>query len=269
MSNKGTLEGTAAEIDFVIQSNKDKTLNNPTWTLLSNKLNLDSNLTNYHVIRVTSKVFSRLNNKKVLPKADAYLVEGVVPNDYLIESNYFLNESDVSKFNLKQISYSGISIKRPDSKKFQILKITPDSFKELIGNYVLGAGASIYCKKAEELIKNDFVLKGWHTTWKELTDYFSFIENVHLVNTNKLSNIEMLSIFKEIKNISNERIKKILLNDTTKLDIAFKGTGIFDEPYPAYFLFKDNMFTLNKPFDFKVTTGSGRSKGDFTIVLKP
>lgn len=269
MPNKGTFEGTIAEIKFVRKVNKNKRDTDPTWKLLISELKLDSKLEQYYVVKVSSKVYSRLNKKKVLPKADAYLVKGYIPQNVLVELNYFLDEKDIPKYNLKPIPFSGISIKRPDSKKFQILKMNPDSFNNLIGNYVLGAGASIYCNEIEDLSKNDAVLKGWNTTWDELIEYFSFIDNIELINSDKVSDIDKLVIFKEIKNKSNEKIKEIILNDKTKLDIAFKGVQIFDEPYPAHFLFKDNIFSKNEPFDFKVTTGSGRSKGDFTIVLKP
>ena len=51
-----------------------------------------------------------------------------------------------------------------DSSNFQIIKLTPDSFYKLFNEYELGAAASIYCKKEEELSKNDMVCAGWHTS---------------------------------------------------------------------------------------------------------
>ena len=268
-TNKGTREGTEAELEFVKHANIDKSLNNPIWNLLNFKLSFNGDLEDLHIVRVTSKVYSSIQDKKILPKADAYVVKGKIPHEYVESLDYKLTESDVENFDLKFIPFSGISIKRPDSKKFQILKMSPNSFCKIIGNYVLGAGASIYCLKEAEIEKNNSVLNGWHTTWQEFKDYFKNIENISLIDSDELSNSEKLGILKQVKNISNDCIKNIIQNDISKLYMVFKGTGMFEEPYPAYFLFKEGIFTMNEPFEFRVTTGSGRSKGDFTIVLKP
>ncbi|QUH21251.1 hypothetical protein [Alkaliphilus sp. B6464] len=269
MRNKGTYEGTEAEIQFVKYCNSNKIQSNPIWQLLYNNLNLKDDISNYYIVRVISHVYSKLSKVEVLPKADAYLVHGQIPSQILANKNYYLTESDIEEFNLIPCLYSGISIKRPDSKKFQILKLVPHSFNEIIGSYVLGAGASIYCNNKNELIKNDSVLAGWNTTWAEFKHCFSSIPNIEMIDSDKLSLDDKLKIFKTIKNISNTTIKSIIVNDPKKLDIVFKGSYIFDEPYPAHFLYKDGCFTTNEPFNFTVTTGSGRSKGDFTIVLKP
>lgn len=47
------------------------------------------------------------------------------------------------------------------------------------------------------------------------------------------------------------------------------GIGNFEEPYTAPWLIEDDSLKPNYEIPFNVTTGSGRSKGIFTIVLKP
>ena len=268
--NKGTIEGTEAEINFVQNVNLHKDTDNDVWNTLINSLSLSEHLSRYHVIRVTKKVLSSLNNKKVLPKADCFIAEGEIPPSYINKHSGGLDENNTRGFNLRYIHYSGISIKRPDSQKYQILKMRPDSFRKLIGNYESGAGASIYCTKIEEIKKNSEVLKGWHTTWNELFLFFKpFIPNIEQVISTSISDNEKLSQLKKIKTKANEIIKNEILSDDTKKKMAFQGIGLYPEPYPAYFIFEKNEFRVYVPYDFNVTTGSGRSKGDFTIVLKP
>ena len=268
--NKGTIEGTEAEIQFVQHINLHKTENHKIWKTLKTHLFLNDPLEKYHIIRVTKKVLSTLNNKKVLPKADCYLVEGTIPGSYIKKHLGLLDENNTQGFSLQHINNSGISIKRPDSLKYQILKMRPDSFCKLIGNYESGAGASIYCTKVEEISKNTTVLQGWHITWKDLFSYFKpLIPDIENVLSTSISDNDKLTLLKEIKTKANEIIKnKILSNDLRKKK-AFQGIGLYPEPYPAHFLFEKNDFRLYVPYDFNVTTGSGRSKGDFTIVLKP
>ena len=47
------------------------------------------------------------------------------------------------------------------------------------------------------------------------------------------------------------------------------GIGNFDEPYTAKYLIENDKIKKNHYLPFTITTGSGRSKGKYTIVLKP
>jgi len=259
--NKGTLEGTESEIDFVKYMNKNKDSN--LWDIIKEKFDI-SDLSNYYCIRVTKHVISKLNNKKVFPKSDAYIIKAKLEEDWLQNNDFFIDESIYDVKNEEVVLHSGISIKRPDSKKFQILKMGPDSFKLLFGNYYLGAAASLYCNY-KEINKNESVLKGWKTTWEEI------IEGLD-IKDNPCADIdieEQTAICAEIKKCANNKIKNTILENEKLLDTVFKGKYLYDEPYVAEYIFKDGRLEENKPFDFTVTTGSGRSKGDFTIVLKP
>lgn len=261
--NKGTIEGTKAEIDFVKYMNKNK--NSQLWNLIKKDFRI-SDLSNYYYIRVTKHVISHLNNKKVFPKSDAYIIKTTIPNDFLIEHDYFLDEENYN-VNEKQILIgSGTSIKRPDSSKFQIIKMVPDSFYKLFNNYYLGAAASLYCN-AKELNKNDCVINGWKTSWQELED--NLPNDLNIKSYTILDEENKVLLCSNIKKYANDKIKHIILNDSKLTDIVFKGKYIYDEPYCAKYLFINNNLEYNKPFDFCVTTGSGRSKGIFTIVLKP
>ena len=61
--NKGTIEGTKAEIDFVKYMNKNK--NSQLWNLIKKDFRI-SDLSNYYYIRVTKHVISHLNKKSFL-----------------------------------------------------------------------------------------------------------------------------------------------------------------------------------------------------------
>jgi hypothetical protein len=52
-------------------------------------------------------------------------------------------------------------------------------------------------------------------------------------------------------------------------DLVFKGIGNFEEPFTAHWIIENDEVKENYYVPFSVTTGSGRSKGIFTVVLKP
>jgi len=128
MRNKGTKEGTVQEIEFV------KTLNKKEDLRYWNTLDLEPN--NHYAIRVITKKYGKLNESKVLPKADSFIAKGSIDSEYLASKEYFLDENDVKKFNLEPIAKSGISIKRADSKQYQIMKMSPSTFKKLFGSNI-------------------------------------------------------------------------------------------------------------------------------------
>jgi hypothetical protein len=258
MRNKGTKEGTAQEIEFVKLLNRKEDLSY--WDTLS----LNSN--NHYAIRVISKKYGKLNESKVLPKADVFIAKGSVDSDYLASKDYFLDEKDINRFDLEPISGSGISIKRADSKQYQIIKMSPSTFKKLFGSNILASGASIYCNRELEFSKNSQLLEAWDVSQREFIDYFNQALGINLISVTDSTSKENL---KQIKSFSNKEIAKIINTNKSISDFIFFGIGNFEEPFTAYWLFEYGEFKANYVIPFTVTTGSGRSKGVYTVVLKP
>lgn len=263
--NKGTKEGTEEEISFVKELNKNK--DSPYWKTFNHPLNKK----NLFAIHVTTHKFGKINNANIKPKADVFLAysEEPVPKGYLQENNFYLCEEDMSKFNLTPMNHTGISVKRKDSEKYQILKMNPQTFKKVFGTFELGAGASIYCNDPEELYKNTSVLNGWNTDWVKFDKFFSFIKNISLLKNNSAQQTTRLEIAKEIKKYSNQLIEKTINENKLISDFVFQGLGNFEEPFTATWFFELNKLRKASIIPFAITTGSGRSHGDFTIVVKP
>lgn len=257
MRNKGTKEGTLEEENFTKLLNRKECLQY--WNILG------LNPQNHYVVRVIHKQFGKINNEKVLPKADVFIVKGAIPEEFIKSKEYLLTEDDIKNFNVKEVDYTGISIKRPDSKKYQIVKISPSTFKKIFGSNILAAGASIYCSKEEEFIKNKNVLKGWEVEEKDFIKFFNEKLNIKSESLLDLTKDNL----KKIKKFSNNRIKEIIENTKEIKDILFFGKGNFEEPYTATWLYEEGELKKNFLIPFTVTTGSGRSKGKYTIVLKP
>ena len=159
------LKGNQQEIIYTQELNKK----NKYWDTLN------YNLEKTFAIHITSKKYGKINESKIQPKADIYFAEGNIPEEYLIQNDYYLTEEDVKKFDLLFIPQSGVSIKLPNSR-FTITKISPNTFIKIFGSNLLGAGASIFCKKEEEFVKNIDVLKGWNVSEKE---FISFFKNIY------------------------------------------------------------------------------------------
>jgi hypothetical protein len=259
--NKGTPEGTKEEISFVKKLNKKEDIS--FWDILK----LDSK--NCYAIHVISHKQGIINNTKIKPKADAYIARGEVSSDYLLSKNYYLDENDIAKFNLIPIDKSGISIKRKDSYKYQILKMNPVTFEKIFKFLELGAGASIYCVKSEELKKNYSVLTGWKTTWEKFVEFFKDIENIELINDSNADIDKKLKVAKAIKKKANGEIEELINTNSKRVDFIFQGIGNFEEPFTVYWFYELGTLKKAGKIPFVVTTGSGRSKGDFTIVIKP
>tara|TARA_B110000263_G_scaffold125466_1_gene109156 strand:- start:341 stop:1117 length:777 start_codon:yes stop_codon:yes gene_type:complete len=256
--NKGTKEGTEQEIAFT------KILNQKNNLELWRRLEVDHQ--GHYAIRVKYQKFGAINNKKVLPKADVFIAKGSVALDYLKLKGYFLDEDDLEEFSLNPVSGSGISIKRADSKKYQIIKMSPSTFKKLFMKNMLAAGASIYCNNEKECSKNKEILEAWCVSINEFELYFK--EKMYIEHNWFLLNIDT-SILKKIKRWSNNEIARIINHDSNISDFIFYGIGNFTEPYTATWLFVHNVLEKNHIIPFNITTGSGRSRGVYTIVLKP
>lgn len=258
MSNRGTKEGTVEEKLFVKTVNK-----NP--GKYSDILNI--NCTDFLLVRVSHHVYGIIQKKKIFPKADAYAICVKNKDIYSKLDDYYICEKDLDEYKENndyiKIPHTGISIKLIDSPKYQITKINPSTFEKIFSDIELGAGASIYCRREDEIWKNDSVLNGWGVKKEEFVKYFK-------LKLGKEINLEDTKTLQDIKTFSNTNISNEVKNNKTLSDYIFKGAGNFPEPYTASFIFENNRLReMNYIPDFKVTTGSGRSKGDFTIVIKP
>ncbi len=253
-SNLGKLQ----EIDFVKELNKKVSLKY--W----NTLGLDPKT--HYAIRVKYTKFGKLQQRKVWVKADAFIAKGNVPKEYLKDKAFFLNEDDMKKFKLLPVEQSGISIKQVTSHSYQIVKISPLSFKKLFGSTILGAGASIYYKKRKSLVRNKDVLKGWNITEEEFFNYYS---NIIGKEVGSVDHPNCQSCLKKIKRYAKKEIRKKIKESPYIAKLLFLGEGNFEEPFWAPWLYESGVFRKNSIMPFSVTTGSGRSRGDFSIVLKP
>lgn len=250
--------GKQQEIDFVKIVNKKENLNY--WKHLNLKTK------NHYAIRVTSQKYGKLNQRKVWAKADAFMVKGFIPPSYLKLNHYYLEERDVKLFNLLPIPHTGISIKQEDSKHYSIAKLSPSSFYKLFNSNMLAAGASIYYKRTKKLHLNNKILKAWNILEK---DFFSYYSKVLNLTINSVTHMNCQKCLKKIKRYANKEIAKIIKNNKNISDFIFYGINNFEEPFTAPWLFEHGKFRKNHIMPFSVTTGSGRSKGKCTIVIKP
>lgn len=259
----GTYEGDLSEKASVISFNR-----NPESSVFSSYLkSIHMNPDNVLLIRVTTNQLSRLSNQRVKTRADAYAIEIVDPRiyDLLEENGFYLDEDILNGYDeyYRCVEKSGISIKRDNSENYTLIKLTPNSFNELFGTYVLGYGASIFCKNGSELHYNIPLLDGWHVTVEDLQDYF---DSTLITKESLVTSLEMC------KNIKDECIKRIktTIDGSLRLQsIIFNGKDIYDEPYSAFFFMQNNTIKTLGYIPYAVTTGSGRSHGDYSLVLKP
>ena len=259
----GTKEGTEEEIRFVKLLNSDK--KHSFWKIMD----IEEDTSHLYAIHVRKEKYGKINRSMVKTKADVIICKGYLPQDFLRKNDYYLEDKDMQKLSLAPIEKTGVSVKRRSSYKYQILKMNPSTFKKIFGNTELGAGASIYCKNINDLNKNESVLRGWKTTWKKFEEFFSFIENVELLKDRAAPPGTRIFLAKRIKKYSNDEIHGIIDNNPKISEFAFQGVGNFDEPYIATWLYEKGELKKAGPIDFVVTTGSGRSHGDFTVVIKP
>jgi len=259
----GTYEGDMSEKASVIMFNRDpdnqmfreyiRNINRAPETIL--------------MIRVTTRQMSRLSNQRVNTRADAYAIEVLDQRMYnlLEENDYYLDEDIVADYSdyYSNVDNSGISIKKDDSENYTLIKLTPNSFYELFESYELGYGASIFCKNSTELHYNIPLLDGWKTTIEDLQEYF----DSDSIDVETLT--QSLEMCKKIKDISVDRIKTSIDNSPRLQAIIFNGRDIYDEPYVAHYFMQNNQIRLLGYIPYNVTTGSGRSHGDYSIVLKP
>lgn len=258
--NKGTADGDWEEYELVSKLNRDKRVNNRIWSILCDKLDL-MNLEDVYAIRVSNMVYSKLSERVVLPKADVYLVKGKINHQVLLNNNYWLDEDAIEGLKVAPIENSGISCKRPNSSNFTYAKFTIKSFVTLFANPCLGAGVSLFVTQ-KDIDLNEQVTTAWGISAKELLDYYSDV----IKGEKQVNDIETAKV---IKKEAISKITKIIKENSDIAGAIFYGKGLFEEPYTANFLYAGGNIGVTYVPEFSITTGSGRHRGIYTIVIKP
>lgn len=251
--NKGTRDGDSAEEDFVVD------FNSGAFSAFSETY--FPNVTNLLAVRVTSYQFSSLSNGHVKPKADAFLISSEVQRGRVDSGGgQLLTEDDLGEFPHRVIANSGISIKHPDSDRYQIHKFTRASFLTVFGDPFLGAGALVYTNNDSKIAENREIIRGWGISVGEFERELSERTQIPLH--------DIANDYKLVQRQCLAEIKRQILSDQTKLDVVFFGQTTFKSPYFAKYSYIKRVLGIATASDFNVTQGSNRL-ADPTIVIKP
>lgn len=251
--NKGTHHGNLAEEDFVIDFNSGK-FGDFVESFFKHEINLLA-------VRVTTHQFSKLSGGLVKPKADAFLVSDVdLHFSGSLAKDLLLTERDLGQFHHRVIANSGISIKRPDSTKYQIHKFTRSSFLTLFGDRFLGAGAVIYTDNRSKRVENRQIIEGWDLS----VDEFESTMSARI----GLSSAEVANDYKSVQRHCLDEIKRQIISNPKKQDVVFWGRTTFKSPYAAEYTYINGILSRATAEDFIVTQGSNRLN-EPTVVIKP
>ena len=260
-NNLGTLEGDREEYALVKKLNSNK--NSALWKQIAEQLQLD-NLDDIYAVKVLKLLPSEVSKAKVKPKADIYLIKANIPHQQLLRYNYWLDEETVSNIPYQRLDKSGISVKRPDSKHFNYMKFTINTFNKIFNNPYLGAGICLYAEKNLEL--NEMIIDKWGLSVSDFIQYFADKFD-GITETDISTNYDICS---QIKRYAIDTIKNVIKTDNEIAEYIFKGIGAFEEPYTAHFTYINGVIdkTDTSP-NFNISTGSGRHKGNITIIITP
>ena len=250
--NRGTKEGEIEERDFCIKFNQ-RHIELEKTPLFYEK--------DVYAVHCTQHKYSNISEKFVKPKSDCFLIKDLVKQ--FSTDTYYINEKELVEGNYDYVANSGISIKNQGSKSYQISKFPYETFMKVFKNKFLFLGILIYCKYENELEKNKRIFLDFNISEREFLDAFPNIPS-------DISDIkEKLQL---IKTECIQKIKNFVFENNNIWNIVYSGRGVFQDPFFASYFYQDNkIITIDKLKSSKIniTNGSGRSRGDYTVVFKP
>lgn len=257
----GTFFGDLEEFDLTQTMNKNK--GNSMWkTLLPNI----TDYTDYYLVKVSSNQPSNLSGKKVKTKSDAYVVNVKLPNEFLLQKEFVLEESDLSKYDYNKIPETGISIKMKNSKNYTYQKFTKNSFYKAfskLDNVEFWLTSLLIYSSNSERHKNERIITDLGDTLE------SYLNKVHSLIGINIDSIDNNIFWDSIRKTAQAKVKEHINNNPDLLDNIFTGKHWFCAPYHAIFIYEGGKLRRNEISDFSITTGSGRSSGHYTIEITP
>lgn len=258
-TNIGSFEGDRGEFDLTKILNKDK--NKSFWKDMFPEI---ESFEKYFAVKVTKKVESKLSNRKVSPKTDVYIVEAQISDLLLLEQDYILTEDTLSdmKIEYKIVNNSGISVKIKSSEQYTIQKLTVNSFLKVFSEVVEDINEVLFSLLLYSDPKQQ--VKNYEIAANLGIDYKMFMKNNNLdyscINKKELNSV---------REKAQKKVVKAIKENKEIWESIFTGKHWFTDPYYASFLYSHEKLKSNQLGDFYITTGSGRSKGKYTIEIKP
>lgn len=259
-SNTGTFAGDGEEFNFTKMLNSQK--GNSIWKAL---LPEESDYSKLYAVKVSTNQMSGLSGAIVKTKSDAYVVKADLSREFLLKHEYALDEHDLLEIAYSVVPGTGVSIKLKDSKNFTFQKFTKESFAKAFGHFfedvnLVMASTLIYSKDSE-VNKNKKILEDFGF------DLSAFVKTMTF-NINYVGNIDK-NFWDGARKWGQEQIISAIHNNKDLADNIFLGTGWFEEPYCATFIYSEGILTKEYDDAITVTNGSGRSSGNYTVVIKP
>lgn len=256
----GTFLGDIEEfgLTHVLNKNKDSKM----WKIL---LPNEKDFSNYYAVKVSTNQLSTLSNKKVKTKSDAYVVKADIDRKILLEKQFVLDESDIKDIKYEVVPGTGISIKLKNSKNFSYQKFTSNSFKLAfsdIEEIEFWLVSLLIYSKDEERHKNNKIISDFDY------DLEQYLQKVHEKMGIEIIDVDNKQFWDSIRRSAQKVIKEKIQSDQILKENIFMGRHWFKEPYHAMYIFEKGKLRENIISDFLITTGSGRSKGKYTIEIK-
>lgn len=259
--NIGTFLGNVEEYSLSRILNSNKT--NPMWKIL---LPNESDFSRYFVIKVSSKQYSELSEKYVFPKSDAYIVKANFPNSFLLSKEYNIEEDDIKNFEYEVVNDSGISIKMKDSNSYTIQKLTKASFLKtfsILDDVKFIMTSLLIYSNSNEIYKNSKIINDFGYTEDEFLSMCREKIGIDFSEENQTN------FWNTVRQYGQKVIKAAIKENTDIWQKIFTGKGWFKDPYYSCFIYKSGKLQKCILADFSITTGSGRSKGDYSIEIRP
>lgn len=265
--NYGTFQGDKEELNLSKLMNKNK--RHKFWGEVEKKC-IIGNRENYYVVKVQGQKYSENAKCKTSCKSDNYIIKttNALSKDFLLEKEYQITEDmlkDVGDYEIVQ--NSGISVKRMDSKNYTITKMTVKTFKLAFEKYIEDIdyiiGGLVFYSSSKKLELNKTIAEDLNINQCDFVKYFKihhFATGVDFEDSEFMSSVTTISKKIVIKAIEeNEELKKAL----------FTGEGWFKSPYYIDFVLINGELSNDVYMPYYIDNGSGRSKGNYTIILKP
>ena len=95
------------------------------------------------------------------------------------------------------------------------------------------------------------------------------VTSYYIDEIGKILDLNDISDLSAIRKWAQQELKSSIKNNLSVYESLFTGSNWFDEPYVAHYIYLNKKITINRVTDFTITTGSGRSKGKYSIEIKP